>query len=474
MVKTLNQNLAIPASIWRATIFAFIVVYPFLVLPLPGNSENVWSLPRVVFLACLGLLGLLQTTQIREYKNAFSLLLLGYLGLVFLSCLNARDDWQYIILGNAERTDGLLYQVALILFALFIYRQLRLVPQSLQGYMYTLMFAGLVQTVIVTLEAAGFNILGTLTHQKTYEAPYGTFGHTGFAGGFFLPIVIFALWWSHFKAKGNYRIFVFVCLLATAFGLGIVANRAASFSLLCVLLLANVQLRNFRFLGLSLLVVSCIYLGGYSMSQSTAFTSGHAGKKYTNTSTLKTRLAIWDIALDALRLIPYQPFIGGGPDAFRLTLLRHFSVEQMARFYRLEDGWPENAEIKSSELIFDEGNPIRTKAFLVLFRQFGDEQETYRIMRFTLDKAHNFYLDRFLAYGGLSTLVWLIVYLYPVGLGLLSQSQSPERAFAWVLLAISIYHLAWFSVVQVEPIHMLFVAAAWALLSCNRQRATLM
>lgn len=82
-----------------------------------------------------------------------------------------------------------------------------------------------------------------------------------------------------------------------------------------------------------------------------------------------------------------------------------------------------------------------------------------------LDKAHNLILDRLLTFGLLGVLVWLGLYLYPVLRGW--RGTLLQRSLATSLLAVFVYYLFWFPVPQVEPLHLVLIAAAWALLAQN-------
>lgn len=180
-----------------------------------------------------------------------------------------------------------------------------------------------------------------------------------------------------------------------------------------------------------------------------------------------SRLVIWKLAWEAIRSTPGQPFLGGGPDAFRVALLTRIPFEHLLEEYRLEYGWPKEAQVKEVRPLWSPEDPLRSRAWLVRFEKFKEERtdKTAKIYRVYLDKAHNLFLDRWLSYGLIAAIVW--IYLYLSG-SLRAWGTSPLRqGLALSLLGVFIYYLFWFPVPQTEPFHLALIAAAFALPSAK-------
>jgi O-antigen ligase len=469
-------------QIWLAVVLGLIWSFPFFVnyfAPKPSvstlevasgitqftysgvvASELVWLFPRVMLLVVIGVFGILQARGLQSYRNPFSYLLLSYLLLVGIASVNARDDdLSAILLGAEGRMDGLLYQIGLVLTSLFVYRVLRENRQAWPLLLSGLVVVGVIEAVVVVLQRLALDPVGPLARGFMYEAPVGTIGHPGMVAGFMVVVLIGGMG-LFLRASGTaQRVFLALALLAVALGLGITTNKASVYALIAVLVLWNLLRRERWLLGLSVVLLAMV-LGAQSLVPNRL----DFNRSLTDPTTGKTRLVIWELALKAATHLPLSPLIGSGPDGFRLALLRHIPPEELMREYRLEYGWPPEATIREIQTLYQPGDPIRSKAFLVFLDNYkSDTGKQGLIYKVYLDKAHNLLLDRLISYGLFAVLITVMLYLWPVW-RLIRRANVFEQSIPVALLAVFLYYLFWFPVVQVEPIHMGFVAMAWALL----------
>lgn len=451
---------------WLFLLTGVLLLYPFIVQPLYFgaawvNPEEVWILPRILLLLFVGILGLLQAQRgIAAYRSPFAVLLLVYLISVVLGSLNAQDDdASSVILGGRGRLDGLLYQVGLVLFGIFAYRVLRREASSAIAALRVMVLGGSLEAVILMAQKLGAEFVGPLVRGVPYEAPVGTIGHPGMAAGFLLPLVFvgLGLW---LLAEGRKRAWLLLQVLLIAAGLGVTTNKASLLALIGILLIWNVIQRQPRLLWASGLVLLSLFAAKELLPNRLGF-----DRSYADPATGKTRLIIWKLAWEATRTIPGWPVLGGGPDAFRLALIRHIPIEHLLEEYRLEYGWPLQARVKEIKPLWRADDPLRSRSFLVEFENWTGSGKAAKILMYFLDKAHNLILDRLLTFGLLGVLVWLGLYLYPVLRGW--RGTLLQRSLATSLLAVFVYYLFWFPVPQVEPLHLVLIAAAWALLAQN-------
>lgn len=467
---------------WLLMLLGFVWVYPFLnnyLLPKPTVSvmqlgpgvtqtvysgvqpgEMLWLFPRLMLLGLVGLLGVLQARGLQSYRNPFSYLLLLYLLFVVLGGLNSRDDdISALILGPESRMDGLIYQAGLVLMALFAYRVLREHQAIWSLLLSGLVVAGVLESAVLILQRLALDPIGPLVRGLAFETPVGTMGNNGIVAGFMVVVLIGGMG-LFLRASGTVqRVLLALALLMVALGLGVTTNKASVYALIAVLVLWNLLRRERWLLGLSVGLLAMVL-----SAQSLVPNRLDFNRSLTDPATGKTRLVIWELALKAATQLPLSPLIGSGPDGFRLALLRHIPPEDLMREYRLEYGWPPEATIREIQTLYEPGDPIRSKAFLVFLDNYkSDTGKQGLIYKVYLDKAHNLLLDRLISYGLFAVLITVVLYLWPVW-RLIRKANVFEQSILVALLAAFLYYLFWFPVVQVEPIHMVFVAMAWAML----------
>lgn len=450
-------------------VWVFIVLYPLSIYPQYLLSQNgffifdgelVHLIPRLIGLTILVLLG----WRFWRLGSFFATLIVISLGLVLVGSLNARDPdgLTYSLIGPSRRMDGLYYQALLAGLAISVYWCLRQNLTSSRTLIWVVLLSAGCQATLIWLQRFGLDPIGPLVVGHTSTVLFGTLGHPGVAASFLLLAVVLAIPLVLDSATRPQRLVALALILFSAAALGFTENRASAYAVALVLALGVFVRPSLYKLGLHTAVVICIFVPQMFLPN----VRGH-DRDYTDTYTLKTRLEIWRLSLEALRHIPGAPWIGGGPDALNLALLRNIPPEKYFQFLKLEESWPPNARIESTTTIREPGAKLRETTYKIQFAQYGESKDYELERTIILNKSHNLLLERLLSYGIFSSLIWLLLYLYPVWAGL--RSSNPDQiAMSWTLLALSIYYLGWFPTVQVEPLHMLVVAAAWAFLHAEK------
>lgn len=453
-----HRELAHRFKVWSTTLIGFIFVYPLLLVP-SATSEGSYNTPRLILLLLVGLVALVQEKTRATYRDPFILFLLAHVLLALLStALHPDPDGSiFSLVGSEERGDALLYQLGLTLIGIFAYGTLRHRPAALRSLAVTFLVVGALESVVVMFQRFGYDVLVWLIGHPGRNFISGTIGHPGMVAGLLLPTLLVGLGLYFFGVRRH--VWVLVLLFIVAIGIGVTANRSSYFALLAVLVLVVLQRRTLGTLALCALLAVSVYGAKNYLPIASGGTSG----SYTNTTTLSTRLMIWQLALDAIPLIPGEPFIGGGADAFQLTLVRDVPIEKLAPLMRLELAWPDDHILTGIHPLYQPDQPLRSWSYLYTFEDTDGNPVEPQAHQVNLDRAHNFLLDRVLAYGVLDALIWLLLYGIAIWRGLRAQGAL-ERGLAWALLAVGIYYLTWFPVIQVEPLHLIMVAALWATL----------
>jgi hypothetical protein len=445
--------------------------------------EQFFFLPKLIVLCVFGLLALLESRK-QSWRSVWVSLLIAHLALVIFSALNAHDTITYVLLGGQQRMDGVIYQVALVLAGVFAYQTFARDRNGISRMLIAFVGAGAVQAVLVVVQQLGLDPVATFVRWKAFGAPGGSIGHPGMVAGLLLPGIIVALW-SYLNARTQQsKIWWAVAAVLLTVGLSVVSNRTALLGLGVGLLFVILQRRSLEVVGVSALLLIVVLFARNAIPSPTAPT-----RDLVSTQTLETRRMIWPLALQTARATPGQPFIGGGPDAFRLWVLRSKPLEGFVPLLGLELGWPSNARVAHAEVVQFPDTPVRDSVLRVKFAQYGNQRNITNDYPITLDRAHDLTLDRLVAYGGLSTLVWLVLYFFPLlrpmwnalapgrtkaaenrNLGLTNNPLPVlSRGLIGAVLVLCVYYLAWFPVMQVEPLHLILLAAAWvAVLSHDR------
>jgi len=350
--------------------------------------------------------------------------------------------------------DGLFYQIALAFFALLVYRIVLI--ENISKALFRAFFAiGMLQVAVVILQKLGFDIYSVLYAPNRIN---GSFGHYGFTAGFLL-VPICTSFYLYCQAKSKSKLLVALGIVAMVFALGLTTTRSAYLALITVLPFFFLLQKNLKTFVLLVVMAVLPFQAVNIMPNPQAI---QTNRTVTDTTTVNTRVAFWKLAQQVIMLTPRMPLLGGGPDAFRLAIINNIPPEDYAEILKLEYAWPADTEIESIEVLREEGSPPRTQMLLILFSQWSGEGKEGRMYGYDLDKAHNFIIDRILAYGIINALIWIILYAAPL-IFALKTKQLELKVAALCILAFSIYYQGWFPVVPVEPFHMTVVALAWAL-----------
>jgi hypothetical protein len=441
--------------------------------------EQFFFLPKLLVLCVFGLLALLESRK-RSWRSVWVGLLVAHLMLVIFSALNAHDTITYVLLGGQQRMDGVIYQIALVLIGVFAYQTFTRDKNSISSVLVAFVVTGAIQAVVIVVQQLGFDPVATFVRWKAFNAPSGSIGHPGMVAGLLLPAIIVAVW-SYLNARTQRsKILWAISTLPLAVGLSIVSNRTALLGLGVGLAFVIIRRRSFEAVGISALLIVLVFFARNAIPSPNA-----PNRDLVSTQTLETRRMIWPLAIQAVRATPGQPFIGGGPDAFRLWVLRSKPLEGFVPLLGLELGWPSNARVARAEVVQFPDTPIRDSVLRVQFAQYDNQHNITQNYPITLDRAHDLTLDRMVAYGGLSAVIWLVLYFFPllrpawdslardrtktVQDGVLESSRNSLRTSSGGLigavLALCVYYLAWFPVMQVEPLHLILLAAAWVAVS---------
>ncbi len=471
-----------------ALLVGFVALFPLVFIPgalflSPPVIDDTWRtqameqfffLPKLLVLCVLGLLALLESRK-RSWRSVWVGLLVAHFALVVFSALNAHDTITYVLLGGQQRMDGVIYQAALVMIGVFAYQTFTRDKSGIPKVLMAFVGAGTVQAVLVVVQQLGFDPVATFVRWKAFDLPGGSIGHPGMVAGLLLPAIIVATWSYLNACTQRSKILWAISTLLLAVGLSVVSNRTALLGLSVGLTFIILQRRSLETVGGCAVLIVLVLLARNAVPSPTAPT-----RDLVSTQTLETRRMIWPLAIQAARATPGQPFIGGGPDAFRLWILRSKPLEKFVPLLGLELGWPANARIAHTEVVQFPDTPIRDSVLRVQFAQYDNQHNITQNYPITLDRAHNLTLDRLVAYGGLSALIWLVLYFYPVLRfawdvvsggrtktvqdGVFKSLKNSSNLYGGLIsavLALCVYYLAWFPVMQIEPLHLILLAAAW-------------
>jgi hypothetical protein len=455
----------------------FVFLYPFIIFPgglfdkpkvideavIFAVVENYWLLPKVAVLSFFAILGTLKTYRLWQ-KSAFLSLIVVHVSLAVISSLNSQDEITWILLGPQRRLDGLIYHISLSLIAVSSYYTFKNSRNKIYcDFLRFLIAGGVIQSLIIGLQLYKIDVVGALTYVQPINVPAGTMTHPGVLAAWLVCIIMLGLILLLEKPKD---IFLICGLFIVAMGLGFTKNQTAVYSLIFFSVVWSFIHRKRYFILCNLLIFSGILIGPALLPGVQGFS-----RDPLETRTLKTRVQIWNLAWGATGNIPFFPFIGGGTDAFRLSLLRNPPGQAYLDLEALESDW-KNYEIKGFKFVKDE--PLRISEYEVEFSKFDGKggvvpgAPVILSIPVFLDRAHNFFLDRLLSFGIFSVLTWFLLYFYPTFV-YMKEFISKKWVFDYrntgisiALIALSTYYLVWFPALQAEPLHVIFIAIAWS------------
>lgn len=419
------------------------------------TPEMAWIFPRVLLVLLFAVPGLLWVRR-RFAPDLYSLLVTVYALAFLLSAVLSHDQLQFILLGSSGRMDGVLYAVGLTVFMLSGYYLSKDYPDMLQLFYLAVSIGGVAETAVVTLQRLGHDPIGPITRGQPYtDIITGTVGNPGMLAGLLLPVTLLSLGVALTpRFSTRMRNWAVAAMLITAAGIAMTGNKSSFYGLILMLVLYVLLERSRPAFLLSVAAVASLLVTPHIVPNRTSYSH-----PLTLTSSAATRPALWLLTLKAVAATPGQPLWGAGPDGLRLTVLRHEKLlTEMMDVYRVAERWPAERRIERIEPLYSAKDPIRSRAFVVIF----SDNPSGQIYRVNVDKAHNMLLDRAVRSGVLAALIWAILYLVPV-FRIIGSRNPLLKAAAVSLAGLFLYYLFWFPVPQVEPIHVALVSIAWGI-----------
>jgi O-antigen ligase len=445
------------AGLWVVT--AALTVYLFVFVPSTSPEQAIY-LPRVLFLGGAALLALLlYAERLRgTFGSWLPTLLLVHLALVTASDVLLRDPggWTYPFFGAAGRSDGFLFTLVVVALALVVITMLhahggRTVVRHLAG---ATLAAGVGQSVVMFLQALGIDATRLMFLQHKYLNPDGTTANSGFVAAVLLTSLLTGMVLLSTRARGDRRWLVPAALVVVAVALGLTGNRTSLLALVVALVPAmTVRGIHVRRWFVTVLLVAVVTAGATQLviPKSMAGTS----------QALAGRIQIWRYAVDVITASPHQPWLGMGPAALRLAVLRKVvPATRLAPLHERDPGWPKDATLLSVERIRAPGTPLRSTLFQFRFKQASGSPFFYQIPS-QYDKAHDLWLDETASNGLLDGIVWVVIFLGAMVLAW-RRRDATSRLLAVAALALAVFYVAWFPAVFFWPYDVVLLVLAWS------------
>jgi hypothetical protein len=188
-------------------------------------------------------------------------------------------------------------------------------------------------------------------------------------------------------------------------------------------------------------------------------------KQLASGRTLETRLEMWRIGLSLLQE-PKTFLFGMGPLGLQEAVVSgKVEIKNLLQLFHLEYGWPSPERLVSATPLWEPDDPPTSRAYLLKYDVTGlpgySKEEFLALQRLSnLDKAHNAYMDKALAFGTPFALLWMLFLLGPIPF-LLRRKDPINAGLATGLLSLGVYYLTWFATPQTEPWHFALAVLAW-------------
>lgn len=452
----------------RSIFVGFLVLFPLLIYPqflvemvwehrgiYFSNGELVYYVPRLVAMLLLALL----TRRSWTMKGWFPKILVGNaVWISFVTVLHPDADglW-YTLGGNIGRLDGLLYQFLLVGVGMTAYGLVLGADNTAWRLRFrsTMAFTGLIPAVLVLLQGAGADPVGWFVWGKPLPFASATLGHPGFAACVLLISTLVAL---VIAADLRRNLSWWITVLALEAGaLGVTGNRTALIALaggsVTVLLLKTTRLR------LVLVTLALVLAASGSLAPKWIGASTTNGEQHlVNTNTLDTRLQLWQIAGHALTKSAETLVTGFGSGGLLYAAIEQLPAAALVPFWRLERGW--GASTVERFAYSSNGPQYRDVLATAVLKSPAGEVRTDEFYP-SVDKAHDYFLDRSLGYGVVDALLWAILFLAPI-LRAFRRGATDSLGLVPVAAALIVYGITWFGAVQTEPLQLIVLAAMWA------------
>ncbi|APD08704.1 MULTISPECIES: hypothetical protein [Thermus] len=443
--------------------FWLIALYPWVILPpqagLPGK-EGLWITPKLLLLIGLVSLTTPLWLSLSSHKIPKTLVLFQIIW-ILAACLLALphyDEATDIWLGPENRTDGLIYQVSVLLLALALFR---LETHLLQNILLPLLIlSGTYQAILWLWQRSGLDPINSII-PYAMEGPPGTIGNPGMAAGLALPLIPLALvLWMKDK-RHSWLAAAFILAL----GLGSLSNRSSLLALAVGLgfLVLIAKDRRLTLISATLLATSFASHAYWPRIAAPA-------KDLTNTNTLATRIQLWNLGLSVLFKDPKTFVFGLGPRGLQqATATELIPLSKQLTLFHLEYGWPPQDRLKTAKPLWAPADPVTSRTYLLEYdtrglpayeKKYGETLVALQKLA-NVDRAHNAWLDKALAFGVPLAMVWLLFFLTPIPKLLLGAPDPLKMGLAVSLATLFVYYLTWFAVPQTEPWHYTLAVLAW-------------
>ena len=460
----------------RALLLVFLVAYPLLVYPqyliemvwqrrgiFFSNGELVYYIPRLVAMLLLVLL----TWRSWTLRGWFpKLLVANGVWIAFVTVLHPDPDglW-YTLGGNLDRLDGLAYQMLLVGVGMTAYGLWRRAPLRVGGGSQrvpaAMALSGLMPGALVLLQGAGVDPIGWLVWGKRLPFASATLGHPAFVA---CLLLISALLTLHIVDVGRRKLAWIAVLVVEATALGVTGNRSALIALVAGLTIVWWTRRTRATVVLGAIVLLLAVAGGLAPKWfGSTRTNGEA--HMVDPQTLETRLQLWHIANRVLLSSPNTFLTGFGSAGLLYAAIEKLPPKALVPFWRLEKSWAPDTVVRFTYA--SNGPQFRDVIATAVLR--SPNGKTHSLQFYPgVDKAHDYFLDRALAYGVVDTVLWALLFLVPLGRALLRRVLSPQHAaLCAVIGALLVFGITLFGVVQTEPLQLVVLASSWGALGAS-------
>jgi O-antigen ligase len=404
-------------------LIAFGVMFPLMFNPFADSVNTAFLQCKMIFLVVWNVLAVIHVVRTKLYVQAKrpSIFLILFLLSSLVSTL-VNGDLEHKLF-SPHRFDGwfswMLY-LLLFLNASMLSRHL-----SFPSILNLWPFAALPAAIILLMQ--GYFGTPEFLERLVYSGgfPGGTFGNrAGFSGFATLMVVPGLIWASRMGVPGLIGLGVFGWAIGLAQARGAWIGILVGLVALVLYFPRRTILRNVLALGIGF---SLTFV--FSMpSLKTHFESPDSG-----------RVILWRAAVQAIAKRPVFGWgVGGFSDGF--AQVADWRNDPNIRRFLL----PKNDPSVLSADLSDHPYPI-TRVLVV-----GDaKHQTTVLENAEIDKAHNEYLDLFLAFGFFALFFWLLFLLEM--LRQLFQSGRTPRVFAFSIVSMCVFHVFWMNSITFFP-----------------------
>jgi O-antigen ligase len=414
-------------------LIAFGVMFPLVFNPFADSVNVAFLQCKMVFLVAWNLLAVIHVVRAKLYLQAKrpSLFLILFLLATLVSTL-VNGDLEHKLF-SPHRFDGWFSWVLYVL--LFLNASMLSKQLSFPVILNIWPFAALPAAIILLVQ--GYFGTPEFLERLVYSGgfPGGTFGNrAGFSGFATLMVVPGLIWASRVGIPG------LIALGILGWAIGLAQARGAWIGILVGVLILVVYFPR------KAIVRNVLALGiGFSL----AFVFSMPSLKTHFESPDSGRLILWRTAVQAIAKRPVFGWgVGGFSEAF--AQVADWRNDPNIRRFLL----PKNDPSVLSADLSDHPYPI-TRVLLV-----GDAKHQTKVLENAeIDKAHNEYLDLFLAFGFFAPFFWVLFLLEMLRQSF--QAGRTPRVFGFSVVSMCIFHVFWMNSITFFP-YFWFLAGIFA------------